>query len=195
MGNTIEQLLTLPYLGSRPYIHGTTIIDAFLDLAGDCDDLCAAFRGLTVGRVRFCPSEASRPVGFEVRGEIEATPRRTGQRETWLIMDDGIPHQNRFDDYESHASKETRTAGEAVFQDFAPPGVTAIQRLVSSTKVLLDNLYQNQKWLFVRLESSGLPNSDEQICISHFPLVTARVKRCQFSGNGRELGYIFFWCR
>lgn len=185
---------TLPYLGAREYVHGTTLLDAFLDEVGDVEQIEMVIREEVVGSVGFSPTSAPLALGQRVRGVISVT-RGEAPRQAWNIVDDCEPHDVRDADYEEQALVGSMVVGNTASQEHAPSGTSAIQRIVAMNKVLLDRLYPSNKWLFVRLKLSAIPQSGQSVSVTHEPLVQAKLKRSRIEVAGAHQGDVQFWCR
>lgn len=151
-------------------------------------------REQVVGRVGFLPSEVPEPPDHRLRGSISVTGP-DGSVEVWNVLDDGKPHDSRTGDYEDQALVGASFADHRISQAHAPPGTSAIQRIVAMNKALLDRLYPANKWLFVRLRLSFIPEPSAPVSISHEPLVQARVKRSRIEAAGEHAGDVHFWSR
>jgi len=170
------------------------LFDAFLNLVGDVAAVEMVLREQVVGRVGFLPSDVPEPLGLRLRGSISVTGPDASVA-VWNVLDDGKPHDLRTADYEDQALVGVSFADHRVSQAHAPPGTSAIQRIVAMNKALLDGLYPSNRWLFVRLRLLLIPESSVSVSISHEPLVQARVKRSRIEAAGEHAGDIHFWSR
>jgi hypothetical protein len=182
-------ILTLPFLGDRTYLHGTTLFDALLP---------------------HCPRDAA--LSFKIsrmietdRVEVSSIVGNTDAHAsiTWegggLEVAPVTPSANlvRQDYDESRVTSAVEFAPDKRSATFASePPFSFVATLVPLYKTLLSRNQHGDRvgqWLFTRLDITGVPTRFVPLTLTYAgSLGRGSIARSRISADGSELGLVYF---
>jgi hypothetical protein len=183
--------LHLPFLGSRTYLQGTTILDGLLPLVPANASLVVNFPQLLFTDRLIVRSEqdSASPACVVLKW------RRGDERGAFLIYPSEpsrdpvrIPYDE--DSLVQLASFEA----DCVRLDTASPHSFAAT-IVSLQKALLHRVLPMSdpgRWLFVRLELSQVPKAFIPLELKLLQLASAKLARCEVRSSGEFTGILYF---
>jgi len=182
---------TLPFLGSRRYLHGTTLFDAMLPHVP---------RGATISFKipRRMETDCVRIIdAAEANAEESASLAWTRQGAAGRIAAIPLPknrvqQRNEYD--EEIISSRLRTTERSVTFDSDSP-FSWIATLIPMFKVLLRENFRPPnpgQWMFTRLDTDYPPETFTPLRLGLDSMIGGRLARGEINCGGRFSGYLYF---
>jgi hypothetical protein len=189
------EAFSLSFKGERPYITGADIIDELLARFGRGSGLSVKFykmvaSGLLARKVTNAELSDLRKSGAVCATLVSTYPDGTSQ--TIAVLEDiAAPagHPNPYDE-------AAVTSGSAIVDSTISQGAsscgTFFDRVVALNKKLLNEVVAREKWIFVGIDMSSLPNDDVPLSV-RFTIAGPRgMYISSVSTEGREFGKVYF---
>ena len=184
--------LTLPYLGKRQYLHGTTLFDALLPFVPADSRICYKLSHLIeTDRVRL--EAGTSPIAAAAHATLTCeTEGRVSVLRVSPLPSTPDPSRTEYD--ETLVTLRAQFAdGTATFEGAS--SFTFIATLVPLHKALVQRTVPHDdpgQWLFARLDLRAIPMTFEAIGVRIASGLGGRLVRSDVSVDGVAIGAIYF---
>jgi hypothetical protein len=160
--------VTLPFLGDRTYLHGTTLLEALLAPHPDATDISFKFGQLiSTDRVRIQRAEE----GSATKPAASLVLRDSGKNRVHLSVFPQLRSAEvRRESFDEHMAANCAKFEVDCLTLHAPVQLTTVKTIVALNKGLLSRLLAPPapgQWLFTRLEVSHYPRTFQQVSVSY----------------------------
>ena len=181
-----------PLLGSRTYLHGTTLFDAMLAHVPECADLCFRIpHRIDTDRVRLCAGGTATP------DRSRASLAWTREGACGVIIAEPLPASEMPGrvPYPEHLVADVLDGSPQAVTLQTGVGMSLVSSLIPMFKALLRSAPAHTapgQWMFTRLDISYPPREFTPLMLRSDAFVAGRLARAVIESRGDGIGHIYF---
>jgi hypothetical protein len=189
------EAFSLSFKGERPYITGADIIDELLARFGRGSGLSVKFYKMVASGLLARKVTNIELSDLRKSGALCATLVSTytdGADQTIAVVEDLATPAGHPNPYDEAAVTSGSSIIEAAISQGTSSCGTFFDRVVALNKKLLNEVVAREKWIFVGIDLSSLPNDDAPLSIRFTNAGPRGMYISSISTEGRELGKVYF---
>ena len=185
-------ILTLPFLGKRTYLHGTTLFEALSETHRRISDFSFKInRLIPSNRVRFHQGQV--PEGAKASAQMVFTA--SGAQHTLMVVAEPPSETIERSPYDEQAIADlARFEGDSATVS-GPSPITTIKTMVALNKALLLRRFSPDapgQWFFTRIDGDFYPDAFSEMTITCRNSLSPSAMPSEVSADGKKLGRLIF---
>lgn len=183
--------LTLPFLGTRGYLHGTTLLTALRELV-------PADAALSLRIARMIPSDRIAVTGGQAAGERPHAVLAHSAGERLEVRPLPPSGDLRRVPYDEEAIWRPAEFAPGAVRLRGPGGPTFIATVVALNKAMLQRDVPAPgagQWVFTGFDADEHPGEWDRVALSCERVVARRMAKTAITADGRHIGHLYFGWR
>lgn len=186
--------LTLPFLGSRTYLHGTTLFEALRSHVPKVGAMTFKIaRRIESNRVRICSMSDPSKQKEDYAAMLVCRSTEGVRSLTVQVLGPHEPVERHVYDEALISEKVVASAGEVVYEGASP--FTFVATLIPMFKVLLKREHPMPtpgQWMFTRMDLDAHPQSWERLSLRLDAVLGNTLVRGVIIRNGTQCGHLYY---